>query len=128
MEPVVTQRTRSISQTTDLELPVALAIPVSGAPMGLVTAPVDGHGTFGAWVERHYVAVGLVGMLLAAGIMVVPAVSLMTAKLGPVVAMLSWFAGQELAKVDRGSEADVAGSLALVALAATTLAAVLGAA
>jgi hypothetical protein len=90
--------------------------------------PVDGVGTFGAWVEQHFVTVGLLGMAMAAGIMVVPSVALMTVKLGPVAALLSWMIGQELAKGGRGSEADVAGSLALVALAATTVAAVLGAA
>jgi hypothetical protein len=125
VEQLVTQRKRTISQTTDLELPAALAATTAGvAP---VSAPADGLGTFGAWVERHYLAVGLTGMVWAAGIMLVPAVSVMTVKLGPVLALLSWFAGQEMAKGDRAAEADVAGSLALVALAGTTLAALLGA-
>jgi hypothetical protein len=128
MEQMVNQRTRSISRTTDLELPVALAVPASGGTVSVVAMPVDGVGTFGAWVEQHFVTVGLLGMVMAAGIMVVPSVSLMTVKLGPVLALLSWMIGQELAKGGRGGEADVAGSLALVALAATTVAAVLGAA
>jgi hypothetical protein len=127
MEQLVSQRKRTISQTTDLVLPVAMAAAVPAAPLAQ-PSPVDGVGTFGAWVEQHYVAVGLVGMVMAAGIMLMPAVSLMTVKLGPVLALLSWFAGQELAKADRSGEADVAGSLALVALGATTVAAVLGAA
>jgi hypothetical protein len=128
MEQLVTQRKRTISQTTDLTMPVALAVPSAGAVAPVLTTPVDGVGTFGAWVEQHYAVVGLLGMTMAGVIMMVPSVSVLAVKLGPVLALSSWIAGQGLAKAGRGAEADVAGSLALVALAVTTVAALFGAA
>ena len=128
MEQLVSQERRNISQTADLTMPesftVTAAVSVGPAPSGV--SFVDGLGTFGAFVEQHHVAVGLTGMMLAGLILSFPAMAAMTVKLGPVLAILCWMAGHELAQRQRGAEADVAGSLALVALSATTIAALFG--
>ncbi|MBC7543647.1 MAG: hypothetical protein H7338_13040 [Candidatus Sericytochromatia bacterium] len=125
MQQLVKQTVRSTSQTTDLVAPASLSAPVGDpVPMSAPAAPSDdGHGTFGVWVEQHHIAVGVAGMVFAAGLVTVPGLAAATLKLGPIVSVLSWMAGQELVKRQRGAEADVAGSLALGVLGAAVIAA-----
>jgi hypothetical protein len=120
MEQLVGHTRRTISQTSDLAAPPMMSVPAS-APGS------DGRGTFGAWVEQHYVAVALIGMVVAGSILSLPTMTAMTLKLGPVLAGLGWLAGRELVKRERLGAADVTVSLALVLVGATVMAAVYGA-